>query len=230
MRDCLAPAISAVVFDMDGVLVDARDWHYDALNVALAPHGHVIGRAEHLARFDGRPTRVKLAMLSTERGLSPGLHGVIAAAKQAHLGRIAAERCRPVAHIRAAVAALRARGFRLAVASNATRDNVDLLLRRSALRPLFDVLLSAEDVPAPKPDPAIYREAMRRLRAEPAETLIVEDSDIGFAAAAASGACLLRVASPREVRPALFARRLGFPAARSRCAPALAALEAAAPC
>ncbi len=209
MLDALAPPIAAVVFDMDGVLVDARDWHYDALNLALAEHGHAIGRAEHLARFDGLPTRVKLAILTAERGLCPGLHPMISASKQAHLGGIAAQRCRPVLHVRAAVQGLRAAGYCLAVASNATRSNVDLLLRRSGLRSLFHVVLSAEDVPMPKPDPAIYIEAMRQLRVDPAETLIVEDSEVGVTAATASGAWLLRVNSPDDVRPALFAGWLG---------------------
>jgi len=220
------PPIAAIVFDMDGVLVDARDWHYDALNLALAEHGHAIGRQEHLARFDGLPTHVKLGMLTAERGLDPALHGLIAGSKQAHLARIAAQRCRPIPQVRAAVTALRARGYRLAVASNATRANVDLLLRRSGLRDLFHLALSAEDVPMPKPHPAIYREAMRRLAVGPAETLVVEDSDVGVAAATASGAALLRVGSPAEVRPALFARRLGFAPAALPAAPRLQPAEA----
>ncbi len=60
--------IEAVVFDMDGVLIDAKDWHYHALNRALAHFGYSISRGDHLSTYDGLPTRHKLEMLSKERG------------------------------------------------------------------------------------------------------------------------------------------------------------------
>jgi beta-phosphoglucomutase len=52
--------IKAVVFDMDGVLIEAKDWHYEALNRALKLFGYEISRYEHLTTFDGLPTRRKL--------------------------------------------------------------------------------------------------------------------------------------------------------------------------
>ena len=58
--------ISAVVFDMDGVLIDAKDWHFRALNDALKIFGVEIGREEHLAEFDGLPTYVKLKKLEDQ--------------------------------------------------------------------------------------------------------------------------------------------------------------------
>jgi beta-phosphoglucomutase len=75
-------AIEAVVFDMDGVLIDAKDWHYEALNDALGLFGYNISRADHLSTFDGLPTRRKLEMLTQERGLPKGLHGFINDLKQ----------------------------------------------------------------------------------------------------------------------------------------------------
>ena len=61
--------IKAVLFDMDGVLIDAKEWHYEALNRALALFGMPISRFEHLTTFDGLPTRKKLEMLSLELSL-----------------------------------------------------------------------------------------------------------------------------------------------------------------
>src|SRR3954462_2863706 len=75
--------IKAIVFDLDGVLVDAADWHYQALNRALALFGYHIPPAEHARRFNGLPTRVKLAKLSRERGLPTTLHEAINERKQA---------------------------------------------------------------------------------------------------------------------------------------------------
>ena len=67
----------AVLFDMDGVLIDAREWHYDALNRALSLFGHDIDRYSHLTAYDGLPTRKKLEMLSIDKGLPRGLHKFI---------------------------------------------------------------------------------------------------------------------------------------------------------
>lgn len=66
--------IKAVIFDMDGVLIDAKEWHYEALNKALALFGFAISRQEHLDSYDGLPTRKKLEMLSSEKEPTKGLH------------------------------------------------------------------------------------------------------------------------------------------------------------
>ena len=61
--------IKAIIFDMDGVLIEAKDWHYEALNKALSLFGYEISRYDHLVTYDGLPTSKKLEMLSMERGL-----------------------------------------------------------------------------------------------------------------------------------------------------------------
>ena len=61
--------IKAVLFDMDGVLVEAKDWHYEAFNKALDVFGLPISRSEHLSLYDGLPTRKKLEMLTEKKGL-----------------------------------------------------------------------------------------------------------------------------------------------------------------
>ena len=69
--------IEAIKFDMDGVLIEAKDWHYEALNKALKLFGYEISRVDHLATYDGLPTSRKLEMLSIERGLPNELHKFI---------------------------------------------------------------------------------------------------------------------------------------------------------
>lgn len=61
--------IKAIFFDMDGVLIDAKEWHYEALNRALELFGMPISQVDHLTTFDGLPTRKKLEMLTLGRGL-----------------------------------------------------------------------------------------------------------------------------------------------------------------
>ena len=87
--------IKAVLFDMDGVLIDAKDWHYEALNKALNLFGYNISRESHLSTFDGLPTRQKLKMLSSSHNLPEGLHSFINQLKQAYTLEISQARCKP---------------------------------------------------------------------------------------------------------------------------------------
>ncbi len=191
--------IEAVVFDMDGVLIDAREWHYEALNRALRMFGFEIGRSEHLTSFDGLPTRRKLEMLSESHGLPRGLHPVLGVLKQQFTEEFVVTRCHPTFRHRRAVASLRERGMRVGVASNSVRRSVDLMMERAGLAPMLDVVLSNEDVEKAKPAPDIYIEAMHRLGSSPSTTLVVEDNPHGVQAARAANANVLEVSGPHEV-------------------------------
>jgi HAD superfamily hydrolase (TIGR01509 family) len=200
--------IKAVVFDMDGVLIDAKEWHYDALNEALRLFGLEISRADHLTTFDGLPTRRKLEMLTVTEGLPAELHGFINALKQSYTMEIVNARCRPTFVHEYALARLKARGLKLAVASNSVRNSVTGMMERSRLDRYLDIQLSNEDVSKAKPDPEIYIKAMERLGVAPHETLIVEDNDHGIRAARASGAHVLVVKTVEDVNLANIDRRI----------------------
>jgi HAD superfamily hydrolase (TIGR01509 family) len=191
--------VQAVLFDMDGVLIDATEWHYEALNQALAFFGYTISRYEHLTTYNGLPTRKKLEMLTVEKGLPQGLHGLINRLKQKFTAQQILRRCTPVFAKEYLVSRLRQDGLLLGVCSNAVRSSVTAMLDNSGLLEHFDVILSNEDVTNSKPDPEIYTTAMRRLAIDPAATVIVEDAPYGIQAARASGAEVLEVASYSEV-------------------------------
>jgi beta-phosphoglucomutase len=217
----MTPSIRAVIFDMDGVLIDAREWHFEALNRALGLLGFEISRFDHLTTYDGLPTRRKLQMLSIEHGLPEALHPFLSALKQQYTMEYVALRCRPVFQHEYALARLKASGYLLGVASNSVRASVEEMMDRSALRGYLDCLVSNEDVSKGKPDPAIYVEAMARLGVAPHETLVVEDNPNGIAAAEAAGAHVLVVGSPEDVRLEAIERRIGDierPAVRSLAA------------
>jgi beta-phosphoglucomutase len=188
--------IEAVVFDMDGVLIDAKDWHYHALNRALEHFGYTISRSDHLSAFDGLPTRKKLEMLSQERGLPRGLHGFLNELKQQYTTDQVHTDCRPIfVH---ALSNLKALGYKLGLASNSVRNSVELMMEKSALRPYLDVMVSNEDVSKPKPDPDMYLTATRMLGVAPENTLVVEDNPNGIKAAEDAGCHLLVVHSIYE--------------------------------
>lgn len=200
--------IKAVIFDMDGVLIDAKEWHYEALNRALLLFGMEISRADHLTTFDGLPTKRKLEMLTVTDGLPKELHRFLNDLKQAYTLELVSSRCRPTFGHEFALARLKARGLKLAVASNSVRNTVVTMMDRANLARHLDVMLSNEDVARSKPDPEIYRTAMERLGVTPDEALIVEDNEHGIKAARASGAHLLVVRTPADVTLSNIDRRI----------------------
>lgn len=191
--------IKAVIFDMDGVLIDAKDWHYEALNRALGLFGMEISRYDHLVTYDGLPTRKKLEMLTMERGLPSALHSFLNQLKQTYTMEITATRCRPTFHHQYAFSQLQQSGYNIVVCSNSVRASIEVMMQKSSLMQYLDFFLSNEDVVNGKPNPEMYNKAIDRLKLTPQECLIVEDNDHGIAAARASGAHLLEVDSVEEV-------------------------------
>lgn len=184
---------------MDGVLVDARDWHYEALNRILDKFGMAINMESHLSTYDGLPTKVKLTMLNKTKGLPTRLHGFINEMKQRYTAEMIAQKCKPVFHIQRTLSTLKRNDFSMGVCSNSVQDTVDSIMRSSGLSEYLDIMLSNESVKKPKPDPEIYLMGMKMLSADPKETLIVEDNEHGLQAAYASGAHVLKVADPSQV-------------------------------
>lgn len=193
------PSIRAVIFDMDGVLIDARDWHYEALNRALGLFGFNISRYDHLVTFDGLPTRKKLEMLTREQGLPAQLHGFLNDLKQLYTTETVHARCKPRFQHEYALSRLKADGYRLAVASNSVRASVELMMEKSQLRPYLDAVVSNQDVTHAKPAPEIYHKAAASLGLTTAECLVLEDNANGIAAAEAAGCPLLVVHDVTEV-------------------------------
>ncbi len=191
--------IEAVVFDMDGVLIDAREWHYDALNRALGHFGLTISRFDHLVTYDGLPTRAKLEMLSRERDLPRRLHGFINELKQRYTMELVWQHCRPVFQHEYALSRLRADGYRLGLASNSIRSTIIEMMSKSALLPHLEVVMSNEDVEHGKPDPEIYLKTTAALGLDPQQVLVVEDNEKGVKAATSAGAHVLQVEEPADV-------------------------------
>lgn len=191
--------IKAIIFDMDGVLIEAKDWHYEALNKSLALFGYNIDRYEHLKSYDGLPTKTKLQRLSLEKGLPLSLHDFINEMKQQYTMEAINNLCRPCFNHEYALSRLKKEGYNLAVASNSIRETVDVMMQKSNLQKYLEFSFSNQDVSKPKPHPEIYTKAIQKLGLEPHECLIVEDNENGIKAAISSGAHLLAVKSVDDV-------------------------------
>jgi HAD superfamily hydrolase (TIGR01509 family) len=191
--------IKAVLFDMDGVLIDAQEWHYEALNEVLQIFGYEITREMHENRYDGLSTAKKLQMLTVEVGLPLHIHGMINRVKQDRTLRIAARKCFPSVAHQVLISRLKKKGIKVGVVTNSIRQTTEFMLTYAGLFDFLDLVLTNQDVKEPKPNPECYLSAMKELRVLPSETIIIEDSPYGIEAAIKSGALVIKVASVDEV-------------------------------
>lgn len=186
--------IEAVIFDMDGLLLDSEQvwddvrerlarerggrWHDGAQRDMMgmsAPEWsrymhEVIGLPEPPAEIDAEVVR---RMLDRYREQLPLVAGAVEAVR-----RIAAR-------------------WTIGLASSSNRPLIDLALERSGLAPLFAVVVSSEEVAHGKPSPDVYLEAAARLRVEPSRAAAVEDSHNGILSARAAGMRVIAVPNPR---------------------------------
>ena len=193
--------IDLIIFDMDGVLVDARELHYEALNRSLGNIGEVyqISRQEHLSTYDGLPTIKKLQMLTEKKGLPESLHDDVWRMKQRATIEIINEEFTYDERLRSLLKKLKIDGYKVCVASNSIRETVKLMLLRKGLLEYIDFYYSNQDVKNPKPSVEMYLRCMITAETSPKNTIIVEDSHIGRRAAIESGAHLCAVRNPDDV-------------------------------
>lgn len=183
-----------VIFDLDGVLIDSREMHYEALNRALGKVSweYVISREEHLSVYDGLPTSRKLSMLTEKKGLPVDKHQQIWEDKQKETLEIFSdlEHDYELMHY---FQQLKQRGYQVAVASNSIRNTVKLVLLRLGILEFIDYYVSNEDVVRNKPFPEMYWKCMTACNALPKDTVIFEDSHIGRQGALDSKAHLIPI-------------------------------------
>ena len=191
--------IKAILFDMDGVLIEAKDWHYEALNEALKLFGSEISLYDHLVTFDGLPTKDKLNMLTSVGKLPKELHPIINKMKQKHTMRMILNKCKPLFAHQYALSKLHSEGYRMAVCSNSIRKSVEVMIQQAGLDKYFEFYVSNEDVSKGKPDPEMYSKAMDTMNLKPEECLILEDNENGIKAAKASGGHLLKIGEITDV-------------------------------
>jgi HAD superfamily hydrolase (TIGR01509 family) len=192
--------IKLIIFDLDGVLVDAKELHYEALNKALATVGskYTIEKEEHLAIYDGLNTSKKLQMLSKQKNLPEDKHQLVWDLKQQKTIEMI-KQFEPDHRIVLILQQLKKDGYAIAVASNSIRETIKLMLLKKGFMEYIDFFYSNQDVIRPKPNVEMYLRCMIKGGASPSETLIIEDSPLGRTAAANSGAHLLSVRNSKDL-------------------------------
>lgn len=193
--------IKLIIFDMDGVLVDSKDSHYESLNMALKSidDKYVVTYEDHIKKYDGNPTNVKLKMLTSEKGLPETLHKEIWTLKQKYYIDIVNNTFVHDDKIIKVLKQLKSDNYTLHCASNCIYETLKLMLDKKGFTPYLDYIISNEDVTLPKPNPEMYLKCLIKGKVTPKETLILEDSVIGKLSAYSSGAHLMPIKSPNDI-------------------------------
>ena len=136
--------IKLIIFDLDGVLVEAKDIHYKALNKALGKM-YSISWNEHLSTYDGLKTNQKLDMLSNNKGLPTSNHKQIWNNKQKYTLQFLSK-LKPSKQLQSTMSKLVEDGYKIAVCSNSIRKTVLTVLSKLGIMEYMDLIISNEDV------------------------------------------------------------------------------------
>jgi HAD superfamily hydrolase (TIGR01509 family) len=209
----------AILFDADGVLVDACEMHYIAFNRALAEKGWSISRLDHETIYNGLPTAKKLERLTREHGFPKDWHAQVHEAKQRYTFDAIAQTLHPDRSKCELLETLNRIGFKVAVCSNSLQTTLEQMLAQVGIKHLFHLILGNGEARRPKPAPDIYLAAASKLGVAIGECLIVEDSPVGLEAArAAMPLGIISVKDPSEVDLTILNRIEPFVAVRAEAA------------
>ena len=192
--------IKLIIFDLDGVLVEAKKIHYETLNKALSniDNVYIINWEEHLSKYDGLKTNQKLELLTIEKKLPIEKYKQVWEEKQ-RLTIESLKDLKPNLELINCISKLSLDGYKIACCSNSIKKTILIVLSKLNIIEYFDLILSNEDVKNSKPHPEIYWKAISQMGYLSEETLIVEDSPYGLLAAHRSKSNILRVLNPQEV-------------------------------
>jgi beta-phosphoglucomutase-like phosphatase (HAD superfamily) len=183
-----------IIFDLDGVLIDSKTMHFDALNKALleVDNNFVISIKEQEEVFEGLTTKDKLKKLTDLKNLDPKLYSSIWTKKQEYFFEMLSslERDNDLVNM---LSYIKQNNIKIAVATNSIRSTLNYCLDSLGIKDLVDYSLSNEDVSMPKPNAEIYLKCIEHFDVRPSNTMIYEDSDVGKTAARSSGALLVEV-------------------------------------
>jgi beta-phosphoglucomutase len=180
------PAVRAAIWDLDGTMVDSTDDHYHAWRQALEPRGFALSRERFAAFFGRRPDEIVRALLGSSVPADE-VGRIVDDKWRAYRERVMHSGVELLPGVREWVEHLHRAGWGQAVASDGARWNIERVLAATGLARYFGVVVSGQDVPHGKPDPAIFLVAAARLDSSPPCSVVLEDAPAGIEAARRAG-------------------------------------------
>ena len=187
--------MKAVIFDMDGVLVDSQPYHFKADIDTMAEYG-VIKDQKFYEAFAGTLTDNRMRTLRDMFGLDVPAEELIEKREKMILDIMANEDIKPVSGIPELLRSIKALGLKTAVASSSGIELIELVLDRLGIAVYFDSITSGNDVKRGKPDPDVFLLAAERIGVNPRDCFVVEDSENGVKAAKSAGMKALGYINP----------------------------------
>ena len=177
---------TAVIFDIDGTIVDNMHLHAEAFAVFAERHGLPALTAEDRARLDGRRNSEIFPILF-RRDVPREEWLAYEEEKEGLYRELSRGRLLPMKGLQVLIDRLKLSGIAIALATSAPEANVTHTLRELGFSEVFSVIVRGDQVPRGKPAPDVFLEAARRLGVEPSACLVFEDAPMGIAAAQAAG-------------------------------------------
>ena len=197
----------AVIFDMDGVLVDSQPLHFEADRNVLGYYGANVSVSE-LVPYAGTRNRDRWIKYKEVYGLSGEVGEIIACHSQELRKLVSEGGLRPVKGIPELLRRLKEKGLKTALASSSSYDFIYLVLDSLDLRRYFDEVFSGEDMPNGKPSPDIFIAAASKLGESRESCVIIEDSNNGVTAAVSAGIACVGYINPTSGQQDLSAAKL----------------------
>ncbi|MEL7001584.1 MAG: HAD family phosphatase [Bacteroidota bacterium] len=187
----------AVIFDMDGVLIDSNPFHKKSLNIFAEKYGHHLSDEELRLKVYGRPNKDWISRLF-EKQLNKDQLFTYGEEKEAIFRDIYSHHIKPVNGLMKFLDRLRSLEIEMAIATSAPRSNIDFLFEHIDIKSYFPVVLDESDVSRGKPDPEVYLKAAERLGYSPDRCIVFEDSLSGVESAYSAGCKVVGVRTTHQ--------------------------------
>lgn len=193
--------VRAVLWDMDGTLIDSEEQHWISWRNTLAKEGIVITRAQFLATFGQRNDSI-IPQLLGAAATPQRIERISEAKEELYRHLIRRDGISPLPGVASWLHRLHQKGWLQAIASAAPRANIDAVLEALSATHIFQGIVSAEDVQKGKPDPEVYLKAASRVGASPENCIVVEDAAAGIEGARRAGMRSIGVSHDGQHLPA----------------------------
>lgn len=182
--------IHAIIFDMDGVLIDSQPMHYEGDRLTLAAHGIDVPIEEMIA-YAGTTNALRFSIFKEKYHLTDSIESLIEEREKIMIDLVTASAAKPTEGSVALLQDIKSVGLKTAVASSSSYPFIYAVLRKLNIESYFDLIFSGESVPNGKPAPDVFLETCRRLDEQTENCVVIEDSSNGVLAAVRAGmACV----------------------------------------
>lgn len=183
--------IKAVIFDLDGVIIDSEPLHIEALQKTLMHHGKKL-EDQYISQCIGLHDLAFFQKVKQDFNIQQSI-AILIKERDKFLFELIDEKLKLFSGFRTFLTALKEKNMKLAITTSSNRYYTELVLKKFNLKHNFSVLICSDDIQNPKPNPEPYQKTIQELQLEPEECIVIEDSIVGLTSAKAAGAHTIAV-------------------------------------